>query len=252
MWNALLGDADFGPTHKELRRARDQTEALDSPINRAQLATWQSAVHLVSGDWAAAEAAARRALEDSVDTTFDLFATSCLCHARLHLGDPHAALQHADRHPQRDGELTHGNLLGIAAAIAQVQGGDANNGLAAISHIQRRARQAPFVIQRDDAAIAIAYIARLLQHDDLTMQILETGVLGYGPWIGHLVPKMCRDLGIPLVGYASRSVAERQERSVFYGTVASRVLRQLCERQSPNSAPASDGRDLRSIERENR
>ena len=63
MWAARLTNADYGAANDEFRGARDQGEALSSPINRAQIEHWQSGIHLRGGDWAAAEAAARRALE---------------------------------------------------------------------------------------------------------------------------------------------------------------------------------------------
>lgn len=69
-----------------------------------------------------------------------------------------------------------------------------------------------------------------MRQDDLSVQILETGVLGYGAWIGCLVPKTCRDLHVPLMGHDNQSVAERQERSDLYGAVASRVLDELDQR----------------------
>lgn len=234
MWAARLTDANYGPANDELRCARDQAGALDSPINRANIEQWQCGVDLLAGDWAAAEAAARRSLRDSADTVYDLFATSCLCHARLQLGDADEAFRLATSHPHRNRDNPHGNLLGIVAAIAQIQVGETDAGLAAMSRIQLRARQAPFAVQQDDAAIAIAYIAHLLRHDDLTLQIIETGVLGYGPWIGYLVPTMCRDLRVPLTGHYSKSNAERRERSDYYGTVGSRALNELCERHAKN------------------
>ncbi len=230
IWAALLGDADFEPANEELRRARSIAAALDSPINHAQLEMWQSAVHLLTGDWNEAEVAALRSTENSVDTTFNHFATSCLAHARLQLGHPVAAVDLATRHPQRNRDNPHGDLLGIVAAIAQVRDGNTDDGLADIARIQNRARQTPFTIQQDDAAIAIAYIAHLMGHDDLTSKILETGVLGYGPWVGYLVTTMCRDLGIPLRGHLSRSVAESRDRSNRYGATAGRVLRELEQR----------------------
>jgi hypothetical protein len=223
-------DADFGPANDELGRARDDGASLDSPINRAQLEVWQSAVHLCAGEWAAAEAAARRSLEDSATTEFDVLATSCLCHARLQLGDPSSALRLAEGHPERNRDSPHGNLLGIVAAIARVQRGDPDQGLADMAGIQRRARWAPFAIQQDDAAVTIAYMAHLLGHDDLTVQILETGVLGYGPWVAHLALAMCRDMGTPLVGHVSQSVEESRARSDSYGVAASRVLDELVRR----------------------
>ena len=239
IWSALLGDADFGRVNDELRHARDAAGAFDSPIRHAHVEIWQSAVHLLDGDWTAAEAAARRLLQNSAGTVFDFFATSCLCHARLQLGDENEALQLATGPSQRRRDDPHGNLLGSVAAIARVQSGDIGDGLTEISHIQRRARRAPFAIQQDDAAIAIAYIAHLMHHDDLAAQILETGVLGYGPWIGYLVPTTCRDLGIPLQGHVNRSSAEAQERSNYYGTVAARVLDELCERHVRQGASSA-------------
>jgi len=241
MWAALLSDADFEQANDELRRARDHAEALHSRINRAHVEMWQSGVHLLAGDWVAAEAAARRSLEDSVDTTFDLFAASFLCHARLQLGDPNAALQLANRHPQRNRYNPHGNVLGIVAAIARVQGGQTLEGLTDISHIQRQARQAPF-----------RHPARRRRHHDC----LRRPSHGPGrpdladsrnrrPWVRPL-DRVSRTQDVSrhahtAQGHVYKSGAERQERSVFYGTIASRMLNQLCERQAQNSAPPSDG-----------
>ncbi len=111
-----------------------------------------------------------------------------------------------------------------------------------MTKIQHRTRQTHFRIQQDDAAIAIAYTAHLLGHDDLTMEILETGTIGYGPWIGYLVPKMCHDLEIPLTGRGNyrKPVGERHERSDHYGMVANQVLDQLHERHAQDGA-RSDG-----------
>jgi hypothetical protein len=66
-----------------------------------------------------------------------------------------------------------------------------------------------------------------MNRDDLTREILDTRVLGYGPWVGYLVTKMCRDLGVELRGYQGKSVAESRERSNRYGAIASRVLNEL-------------------------
>ena len=230
VWTALLGDGDFGPANDELRRARADGSSPGRSIDHVMLDLWQSAVHLLEGDWAAAQAAASRSLAGSADTVFDILATSCLCQARLQLSDADEAFRLASSHPLRNRDDPHGDVLGLAAAIALVASGDIERGLTEISRIQRRVRQAPFAIQQDDAAITIARIAHLLGHHDLALQILDTGVLGYGPWIGYLVPTMCRELDVPLNGYSSRSVAEREQRSNYYGGVASRVLDQLCQR----------------------
>ena len=241
MWAARLTDADYGAANEVLRRARDQGEALASPINRAHIEHWQSGVHLLDGAWEAAGAAARRALEDSGDTVFDLYATSCLCHALLQLDDPEGALELATGHPLRNRDNPHGDLLGIVAAIARIRNGETDAGLSGMSYIQLRARHAPYAIQQDDAAIAIAYIAHILHHADLTIEILETGVVGYGPWVGYLVPKICRDTGIQFHGHCSTSFAERQERSDFYGTVASGALEKLRERHARHGEAPPDG-----------
>ena len=239
MWTARLTDADYQAAGNELELARRLEEGLDSPIDRAHIEMWQSAIHLLAGDWPAAESAARQSLADSAGTKFDVYATSCLCHAKLQLADPDLALDLATGHPDRNRDTTFGNLLGTAAAIARVQRGDTDLGMAEISGIQHRARQARFTVHQDDAAIAIAYIAHFLGHHDLAVQILETGVGGYGPWIGYLVPKMCRDLGIPVTGHHSRTDAERRSRSDYYGTTASRVLNELARRRAKHGARLS-------------
>lgn len=232
MWAARLAAANYEAADHKLQLARNLDESLGSPINRAQIEMWQGGIHLLAGDWPAAEAAARQSLHDSAGTEFDVFATSCLCHAKLQLADPDLALDLATGHPDRNSDTSFGNILGIVAAIARIQRGDTDSGLAQISEIQNRARQTPYSIHRDDAAISIAYIAHLLGHDDLALQILETGVGGYGPWIGYLVPKMCRDLRIPVTGHYSRTDAERRSRSDHYGTTASRVLNEINQRRA--------------------
>ena len=238
MWAARLTDEDYGAANDQLRQARDQRDPFNRAINRAMIEMWQSGVDLLAGDWAGAESAARRSLEDAIDTHYEFFATSSLCHALLQRGDPNAALELATSSSHFDRSGAHGDLLGIVAAIARVRTGDTATGLADMTRIQHRARQTHFRIQQDDAAIAIAYIAHLLHHDDLTVQILETGTIGYGPWIGYLVPKICRDLHIPLTGQGNyrKSVEERHERSDHYGIVATRVLNQLHERHAQDSA----------------
>lgn len=238
-WAARLSDENYQAANHELQRARDLEDGLESPINRARIEMWQSATHLLGGDWHAAEAAARRSLCDSAGTSLDASATSCLCHARLHLADPRTALDLATNHPDRHRDTAFGNRLGVVAAIALVQCGDAVIGLYEIAQIQDAARQAPFAVHQDDAAIAVAYIAQLLGHTDLTVRILETGVAGMGPWIGHLVPKMCRDLGVPLTGHYSKTVAERRHRSDHYGSTASRVLNELNQRQAEHGSSRS-------------
>jgi hypothetical protein len=85
----------------------------------------------------------------------------------------------------------------------------------------------------------VAYIAHLLGHDDLARRVLETGVIGRGPWFGHLVPKMCRDLGIPLTGRFAQTADERKRDSDHYGATASGVLDELRQRHVNHSAPPS-------------
>jgi predicted ATPase/DNA-binding SARP family transcriptional activator len=231
MMAARLTDGDYGPARHELNLAREIADARDTPINRAHIEQWQSGIHLLEGDWSAAEASARRSLDDSAGTRVDVTATSCLCHARLQLGDPDMALDLATSHPHRNLDTAFGDRLGLVAAIARIQRGDTRAGLAEISQIQQKARESPWAVQQDDLAIAIAYAAHLLDQDGLTLQILQTGVVGFGPWIGYLVPKMCRDLGIPITRHYNRTDAERRSRSDHYGTTASRVLNELNQRR---------------------
>lgn len=56
----------------------------------------------------------------------------------------------------------------------------------------------PFALHADNTAVAIAHAAHLLGDDDITLELLDTGVRGKGIHIGHLVPHLCREIGIPL------------------------------------------------------
>lgn len=237
MMAARLTDEDYGPALDELRRARESSNGLPSPINRAHIEKWESGIHLFNGDWAAAEAAARRSLAAAPDTVIDLGATVCLCHARLHLGDADTALRYATSHPHRNIDTAYGDRLGMVAAIARIQRGDIDSGLAAIASIHASAYRTRWAAQQDDLAIAIAYIAHLLGHDDLTLQTLETGVVGFGPWIGHLIPVICRDLHIPLTGRSSD--IETLRGGVHLGATADRVLADLQQRTRTSSASSS-------------
>ena len=160
----------------------------------------------------------------------DLQATSCLAHARLQLSDPDAALKLATSHPRRQLDNAFGDRLGIVAAIARIQNGDIETGIAEIAAIHQRADEVPWATQPEDLAIAVAYIAHLLGHSDLTRQIIDTGVIGFGPWIGYLVPKICRDLDIPL----TRSVSNADPASLpdidHLATVSARALSDLRDR----------------------
>ena len=139
MMAARLTDEDYRPAQEELRRARECSNELASPINRAHIKKWESGVHLFKGDWAAAEATARRALEHAPDTIIHLAATTCLCHARLQLGDADTALRYATTHPHRNIDIAYGDRLGMVAAIARIQRGDIDFGLAEISSIHQKA-----------------------------------------------------------------------------------------------------------------
>lgn len=237
MWTERFRDQNYQNAHDELQRAREGDGVPNSPTDRASIESWQGAVHLLDGNWSDAETAARRSLEDSAGTLADIDATLVLCHARLHRGDPGTALRLATNHESRNRTTTFGDLLGLVSAIARVQHGDIDVGLVEISQIHAEARRAPLGFQQDNTSIAVAYIAHLLSHDDLTRQLLETGVAGRGPWFGHLVPKMCRELGTPLTGDYLQTVAERRRRSDRYGATASGVLDELHQRRADQPVP---------------
>ena len=232
MWTARFRDQNYQRAHDDLRRAREEDDGLDSPIDRALVESWQGALHLFEGDWSAAEVAARRSLEDSAGTLVDADAKLVLCHARLHLGDPDTALELATTHRTRHVETASGDSLGLVGAIARVQRGDIDVGLDQISQIHAEASRSPIVFVQDDGAVAVLYIAHLLSHEDLTQQLLATGVAGRGPWFGHLVPKICRELDIPVTGDYLGTVAERRARSDLYGHTARLVLDELLQRHS--------------------
>lgn len=235
MWTARFRDQNYESANDELQRAREGGGGPASSIDRALIESWQGAVRLLEGDWSAAEAAAHRSLEDSADTLTDVDATLVLCHARLHLGDPETALALASSHQFRNRKI--GYVLGLVSAIARVQRGDLDVGLEEISQMHAEARRSPVAFLQDNTSIVVAYIAHLLAHDDLTRRVLETGVAGRGPWFGHLVPKMCRELGIPLTGDLRPTAAERRSKSEHYGATASGVLDELYERQANPSVP---------------
>ncbi len=228
MMAARLTDENYGPAQDELRRARECSNELASPINRAHVEKLESGIHLFTGEWVAAEAAARRALEDAPDTLIDLGATVSLCHALLQLCDADTALRYATTHPHHNTDTAYGDRLGMVAAIARIQLGDIDSGLAEISSIHQKTKRTPWAVQQDDLAIAIAYIAHLLGQDDLTLQILETGVVGFGPWTGHLIPAICRDLHIPLTGRSTD--VETLRGGVHLGATTDRILRELQQR----------------------
>jgi len=238
MWTARMTNTSYQAAHDELQLARDATDAHGSPIDHAQVESWQSALHLLDGDWHAAETSARRSLRHAAGTHIDLDATLCLCHARLHLGDPDDALRLATGHPDRERTGAYGERLGMAQAIALVQRGDVDLGVNEISRILDRARRHSVKFVQDDTAVAVAYIAHLSGHEDLARELLDTGVAGRGPWIGHLVPKMCRELGIELTGHYIHGVDERLARSDRSGGTAARVLAELHEREARRTAHA--------------
>lgn len=140
------------------------------------------------------------------------------------------ALDLATNHPHCNLDTAFGDRLGLVAALARIQRGNSDAGLAQISRIQEDYQTSPWAVPHDDLAIAVAYAAHLLDQYGLTLQILQTGVLGFGPWIGYLVPKMCRDLGIPITGHYSRNDVERRSRNDHTDTTASRVLNELNQR----------------------
>ena len=228
MMAARLTDENYAPALDELRRARECSNELASPISRAHVEKWESGIHLFTGEWAAAEAAARRALDEAPGTLMDLSATVSLCHARLQLGDADTALRYASSHPHRNTDTAFGDRLGMVAAIARIQRGDVDLGLAEISAIHQKTQRMPWAVQRDDLAIAIAYIAHLLGHDDLTLQILDTGLVGFGPWTGHLIPAICRDLHIPLTGRSTD--VETHRGGGHLGATTDRILGELQQR----------------------
>lgn len=158
----------------------------------------------------------------------NITATSSLCHAHLQLGDPDTALRLATSHPHRHVDTAFGDRLGMVAAIALVERGDIDAGLTQAAEIQRKVRAT--VVQQVDASITIAYIAHLLGEDDLTLQILQTGVLGFGPWLGYLVPKICRDLQIPVTGDWPESDRARRNKSDRAGAAATHAIDELRQR----------------------
>ncbi len=238
MMAARLTDEDYRPAQEELRRARERSNELASPINRAHIKQWESGVHLFTGDWDAAEATARRALEHAPDTLIHLSATTCLCHARLQLGDADTALRYATTHPHRNIDIAYGDRLGMVAAIARIQHGDIELGLAEISSIHQKAARTPWAVQQDDLAIAVAYICHLLGEDDLALEIVETGVSGFGPWTGHLIPVICRDLHIPLTG-RSADVGRLRD-GVQLSALTDRVLSSLQQRTGRSKVSSSN------------
>ena len=139
MMVALLTDDDYSWAHAELERGRQFLVDRDSPIDRAHIRKWRSAVHLLEGDWSAAEDAARRSRLDADGTFMDVGATLCLCHARLQLGDPDMALDLATNHPERRRLTGFGDRLGYVIAIALVQRGEVEAGLEQMGAIQRTA-----------------------------------------------------------------------------------------------------------------
>ena len=197
---------------------------------------WQSGIHLLAGDWAAAESAALRIARRLRRHHLRCLRNIVSLPRQDPTRDPDLALDLATRHPDRNRDISFGNLLGIAAAIARIQRGDTDRGLAEIAEIQDRARQTPFAVHQDDAAIAIAYIAHLLDQDDLAVQILETGVIGYGPWIGYLVPRMCRDHRHPGHRALQQNRRGTSKQSDHYGTTAS----SCAERTQSTASPARD------------
>jgi predicted ATPase len=237
MMAARLTDENYEPAQDELRRARECSNELAFPINRAHIKMWDSGLHLFRGDWAAAEAAARRVLEDAPDTLLDLAATVCLCHARLQLDDAETALRYATSHPHRNTDTAYGDRLGMAAAIARIQRGDIDSGLAEITSIQASSYRTRWAVQQDDLAIAIAYMSHLMGHEDLALQILETGVVGFGPWTGHLTAVICRDLHIPLTGRSTD--VELLRDGVHLGATIDRVLADLRQRTGTSTVSSS-------------
>jgi predicted ATPase/DNA-binding SARP family transcriptional activator len=237
MWTARLRDQNYRSAHDELQRAREGDAGPNSPTDRALIESWQGALHLLEGNWPAAETAARRSLEDSAGTLIDVDATLVLCHARLHRGDPETALEIATSHRYQNRLTTFGNRLEMVGAIARVQRGDVDVGLHKISQSHAEARRTPGALLQEDTSVVVAYVAHLLSHDDLTRRVLETGVIGRGPWFGHLVPKMCRDLGIPLTGHFPQNADERKRKSDHYGATASGALDELHQRHVNHSAP---------------
>ncbi len=76
MWTARLTDEDYRAAYDQLRQARDQRDPAGGPIIRAMIEAWQSGVDLLAGDWAGAESAARRSLEDAIGTHQEFFASA--------------------------------------------------------------------------------------------------------------------------------------------------------------------------------
>ena len=239
MWTARLRDQNYQRAHDELQRAREGDGGRNTPIDRALIENWQGALHLLEGNWPAAEKAARRSLEDSAGTLIDVDATLVLCHARLHLGDPETALELATSHQYQNSATTFGDRLGMVGAIARIQHGDIDAGIDEISHSHAGARRTPGALMQEDTSVVVGYIAHLLGRDDLARRVLETGVIGRGPWFGHLVPKICRELGIPLSGHFPQNADERKRESDHYGATASGVLDELHQRHVTHSVPPS-------------
>jgi predicted ATPase/DNA-binding SARP family transcriptional activator len=237
MMVALLTDDDYSPAHAELERGRQLLVDRDSPIDRALIRKWQSAVHLLEGDWSAAEDSARRSLLDATGTVMDVGATLCLCHARLQLGDPDMALDLATNHPERHRLTGFGDRLGYVIAIALVQRGEVDAGLEHMAAIQRTALENSWAAPHDDVALSVAAIAHLLGHDDLVLEVLRTGATGFGPWMGYLVPKLRRDLGEPDVTRLGNANVYSGSSAEYYSAINTRILDELRRRAAAGPPP---------------
>ena len=160
MMAARLTDEDYGPAQDELRRARESSNE-HRHLRSTERTSRSGRAEFTSSTATGLQRKPPHAdlSKTAPDTLIDLAATVCLCHARLHLGDADTALRYATSHPHATLDTAYGDRLGMVAAIARIQRGDIDSGLAEITSIHASSYRSRWAVQPDDLAIAIAYIA---------------------------------------------------------------------------------------------